>query len=353
MVALFLPVSPATADPEPVYDVEQVIHQLERARIVRLPGAVATFDEARVLAALPQDARLLVAPAIKAAPDEEVWRDTLFPVLQWADNAGLPLTVVRGLWVERGIPVDPFTTDDEPTLRKWLAYQDVTAAVLRVRTAGPELVPATAAQLDRLPVTTVRPGVRLARLPVLGPGDPFVDYAPGLADRFPGELVVVAYGRWLEFAGPGAGQAERDRAIVYGESRLDRRTADEQLTAVLDHVPAPVARPRFDMTPEPRPDVQGVSQVVAAVAIVVVVAAWLAGLRLRRAARDRAAASRLRLATAAANARIEDLGARLLAAPDPQVAERLATARAMFGQAVTAEAMVAVCDIADEGLAAT
>jgi hypothetical protein len=44
--------------------------------------------------------------------------------------------------------------------------------------------------------------VRLASLPVR-PG-PFTGNATELADRFPGELIIVACGAWLEFAGPGA-----------------------------------------------------------------------------------------------------------------------------------------------------
>jgi hypothetical protein len=274
--ALFLPASPAAAEPEPEFDVDQVIAQLRNEQVVRLPGATATLDVARV----QSNERVLVGPPIGAAPDAELWVDTLHPVRLWAKDSGVQLTIVRGLWVERGLPGESFTTVDEPTLRRWLAYQDVTAAVLRTTFPGPEVVPATTAQLDGLPVTVVRPGVRLVTLPALAPGDPFVDYASGLARRFPGELVAVAYGHWLEFAGPGADRAEYERDIVYGESFLDRLPVTEQIAGVLDRMDQPsepVARPVFGSPPQ-ETDVVGISRVVAAIAIVVVAAGWLVAL---------------------------------------------------------------------------
>jgi hypothetical protein len=346
--ALFLSASPALAEPEPEFDVEHVIAQLEHERVVRLPGAVAALDEARV----PTNERVVVGPPINADPDAELWIDTLHPVRLWAHDSGIQLTVVRGLWVERGLPGKSFTTTDEPTLRQWLAYQDVTAAVLRTTVPGPEIVPA--ARLDGLPVTVVRRGVRLVTLPALRPGAPFVDYASGLARRFPGELVVVAYGRWLEFAGPDAERAEVARNITYGESFLDRLPVTEQVARVLDQMDQPsepVARPVFG-SPPPETDVVGISRVVAAIAIVVVAAGWLVALRVRRAAREQADEDEWRLTRTTARAKIEDLGARLLAveSPDPRAAERHATARHLFDQAVTSAAMTEVHDIADEGL---
>ena len=355
--------APAAAEPEPVFDTDQVVAQLQQDRIVRLPGTVATLDDARVLAALPSNGLVLLAPPINAVPDAPIWSDTLGPVREWADQSGLQLTVVRGLWVERdGRPPgydyrvgQPFTTADEPTLRRWLAYGDVTAPVLRETEPGPPLVPATAEQLDQLPVTAVRPGVRLATLPQLTADAPFVDHAAGLAQRFPGELVIVGYGRWLEIAGEGADRAEYLRNVAYGSFFVDRRPVADVVTAVVDQLAEPSARPVFGTAPPPPPDDLATTRIIAAVAVIIAVAGWLVARHVQRLRQNRENAEKLRFATADARATIEDLGARLLDTEqaDPQAAERHATARILFDQALTAEAMAEVRAVADEGLALT
>jgi hypothetical protein len=88
------------------------------------------------------------------------------------------------------------------------------------------------------------------------------------------------------------------------------------------------------------------------VAPVLGVAGWLFVLFVSRTRRGREEAQSFRLARAWAYVRIEKLGACLLEVEraDSRAAERYGTARTLFEQARTAEAMAEVRRVADEGL---
>ncbi|MGB3442294.1 MAG: hypothetical protein WBA97_26420 [Actinophytocola sp.] len=321
-----------------------VIEQLEQNRIVRLPGAVATLDDARVLAGLPANGRVLLAPT-SGLPD-------LGALRSWAHAAGVGLTVVEGLWIESPLRKLPLATADENTLRRVLTTHDVTDAVLGKQSPAPATVPATAAQLDQLPVSRPRAGVRVARSP-----EPFVDYASGLAARSPGVLIVVAHGDWLEFAGPGADQAEHARDATYGPALLNRGRPTDVVDTVLARLAEP-ARPIFDLPRPERFEFKSVVMYVAAGTAAATIGMWLLFLYLRRTLRRLDAGVAMREERAEAYLRLEELGDLLIEvesngqAVDPRIAERLATARTLFDQAHTPEAMAAVREIADEGLSA-
>ncbi|HEX6359318.1 hypothetical protein [Actinophytocola sp.] len=336
-VCLLLSGSPATAQPP---DPQQLIDQLSQNRVVRLPGAVTTVDVARV----PDDERVLLAPQSGLPPG-------LVALLKWAGDTGVALTVVEGLWIERYEGTEserPLATADERVLRQVLAYGDVTGVVLGEQ-ASPATVPATDAQLDQLTVSQPRDGVRLARVPM---GPVYVDYAGRLAARFPGELVVVAHGAWLEFAGPGADRAEHARNAAYGPVLLNRGRSTDVVTAVLDRMTEPPARPVYDLPRPEKVDLAGSAIVVTLVAAAATVVAMLLVLYLRWALRRRETREGLREARARAYLSIEELGTRLAEdqADVPAAAERYATARALFDQALTPEAMAAVREVAEEGL---
>ena len=102
--------------------------------------------------------------------------------------------------------------------------------------------------------------------------------------------------------------------------------------------------------PPPEPfDLMAAGWLTAAVAGAVTLVAWLLVHHLRDPARQAAARADLRRSRAETYLRIEELGA--MVAGDAGVAERHATARALFDQATTAAAMAEVRAIAEEGIA--
>ena len=296
-------------DQPPKLDVRRALDQLVDQQIYRAPGAVAYFDESRVLPVLDERTRVLVAPysgryeeggnyADGDAHHEQVGK----PLDDWAKDRRLHLIFVEGIRVtvygEPGAGVGPTTI---PELRQVTAYLDVTADVIFAGrfAAGidrdevgdfdyptTEPVPPTAAQVDDL-VTRLENGVynapgredpldlrlatiakqafgltvRIAAFPAPTPGEPIVDYAPALLKRFPGEIVLVAHGRWLDIAAGDQAKAESARDYAYGRyeyasftqgSRMRDRisTVLERLEHLLDYTG--YGRPQ----PQPQPRVQ-------------------------------------------------------------------------------------------------
>jgi hypothetical protein len=212
--------------------------------------------------------------------------------------------------------------------------------------------------------------VRIAALPALKPGDPLVDYTPELLTRFPGEIVMVAQGRWLDVAASQQDKADSARDYAYGRYEYASFTEG---TPMQDRVGTVLERLRFLLKgtaygrpqPQPQPQAQpyDVRQTISGLMPWVLVGAALvlgaAGLYTwQRGQATRADGERraMRRERARAAAKIGDLGARLLDveehgdAVDPAAAERHATARDLYDQALTAKAMVEVSAIADEGL---
>lgn len=110
-------------------------------------------------------------------------------------------------------------------------------------------------------------------------------------------------------------------------------------------------RPVFDY-PRPEPfDPVETALHAALVTVVIVVGGWLLLRYLRLTLRRLDARTGWRQARAETYLRLEELGAAVAESPDPATAERYATARTLFDQAHTLEAMAAVRRIAEEGLA--
>jgi hypothetical protein len=213
--------------------------------------------------------------------------------------------------------------------------------------------------------------IRVAAFPILDRGEPAVDYAPALAKRFPGEVVLVAQGRWLDIAAPDQAKARSARDYAFGRfeqgSFKQGSAMTDRIATVLGRLHdllAEVALGRPQPAPQPKPVPFDVRLVIGAIApwvlvgsAVVIGGAGLVGWRTR--ARRRAAAERRRLdgASGKALAAINLLGARILAVEEsgeevnPAAAERHATARTLYDQALTAEAMAEVEKVADEGMA--
>ena len=58
--------------------------------------------------------------------------------------------------------------------------------------------------------------LRVVAFPPVEPGEPMVDYAPALAEHFPDDVILVAYGDWLEIAGPHPVALSSARNYAYG-----------------------------------------------------------------------------------------------------------------------------------------
>jgi len=342
--------APASAQPDDPLPPE-LTDQLARERIVRLPGATVTVDDGRISAGLSPQDRVLIAPA-GGLDGYGPHFETL--LLSWALKAGVRLTVVEGLWIARLYDGHRKLLDDSGEQARWrlIAYGDATDIVLGTATEEPPPVPATDAQLDALAVNEDRPGVRLATAPA---GPPFINYASGLAKRFPDELIAVAHGGWLEFAGPGRERATYLRDVAYAAA-LTKRGAVDLVDVVLDRVVVS-PRPVFDASEPPLQEGWSVrvNRVVPMAAGGAGVIGWLVAMFVRRVRGGRSETDGMRLARAEAFARIEELSASLLDTEDPdsRAGERYATARTLFDQAQTADAMAEVGRIADEGLELT
>jgi hypothetical protein len=212
--------------------------------------------------------------------------------------------------------------------------------------------------------------LRVAALPLLTPGEPFVDYAPALAKRFPDSVVMVAQGDWLEVKGPDQALLTSARNYSYGRFQYSSFSngivmADRVATIAGRFFELtkkkPFGRPQPAAQPKPVPyDVRRTISNAAPWALlgaaIVLAGSGLLYRRLRTAREDAEEKTAMRRERARAFAKIGDLGAKLLAVEeaggtaDAAAAERQATARTLYDQAFTAAAMREVAEVADEGL---
>ncbi|OLF04481.1 hypothetical protein BLA60_40560 [Actinophytocola xinjiangensis] len=231
--------------------VEEMTAMLERERVVRLPGAIAGFDEQRLAEDLRepvdgQPVRILIAPP---GLDEEQ-REQIREV----ENATVR---VVGTQVTGGIY--EVTSDDLAGWQAQFTTGDVTSQI-RALLAGlrdqepPEDVDeitwrepteaelATVADDLRAHRLHAAPGATLDELPRIAGedaladalfavfpqqpiGEPVPEYGPALARLFPDTQLYVMYGNWVGYFGPHADEfAEVVNASFYGQSasRLSR-----------------------------------------------------------------------------------------------------------------------------------
>ncbi|WP_346054811.1 hypothetical protein [Amycolatopsis dongchuanensis] len=385
----------------PKLDVPAAIRGLEVERIHRAPGAVAWFDEQAVSAALAPDMKVLVTPfqGGNYPGSDQHYTEVDRPLREWADRTGTTLIEVEGLSVS-ATSGGGFGPSDLPELRQLTSHYDVTGAVLGminyaktgaksvpsppadpVVPPSAEQVAALTARLRENPVY-VAPGrtdpidvpvgllaektgirARVVAFPALGPDEPLVDYAPALAEEFPGETVFVSYGAWLDVAGPDQQILESARDYAYGRYEYATFARGVNLadrigtvaTRVADLVHRnPFARPAppaFDL----RHRIANVAPwVLLGSAVLLGGGALLAWSRHRVLARQAEEAA-LRKETALTAAELAELDAGLLAVPDgpserlAAAAERQSTARELFERAGSAEAMREVREIAAQG----
>ena len=332
------------------------------------------------------------------------------PLREWAEENRRNLILVEGISVslygDAGIMA---SASNIPELRQITAYLDVTIPVVYAaryaddkETAadfdGPltEPVKPTRDQVDdlaeRLRSNRVHnaPGrddpvdarmaqvaeeyginVRIAAFPVPDRGEPLVDYAPELLKRFPDDVIMVATGRWLDVAAREQAKAGSARDYAYGRFEIGSfrqgSAMQDRVGTVLERLQSLLRNTAYGRPlpqPQPRPQPYDVRQTINAFTPWVLLGSALVlggvGLyswRRTRIDRDDAERRAMRRERARAMAKIGELGAQLLAAgergeaPNPAAAERHATARHLYDEALTAKAMTEVTAIAEEGLA--
>ncbi|SFB50560.1 hypothetical protein SAMN05216266_114203 [Amycolatopsis marina] len=384
----------------PKLDVAAAIQALEREQIHRAPGAIATYDEELIRAELTPDVRVLVSPysgeidaAGNYATHDEHSEQVTRPLRKWAEESGVTLVHVEGLSVRsrKGMAV-PDTGEE---LRQFLGHLDVTDALwtmLRYIKDGTEpdenvaaidpVVEPTRQQVDELAVRLERERVhnaadradpidlplalieektgftlRVAALPAVPRGEPLVDYAPALAERFPHDVVLVAHGPWLEVAGPQQIALSAARDYAYG--RYQRATLRlgivmrDRIGTVLLRAEELLENRAFSR-PQPKPLRQVIMDIAPWVLLgstLLIGGASLLRWGVRRVELARTERADVRDASAETYADIARLGDLLLRSEgDAAAAERHSTAVTLFEQARTAEAMAEVRKVVHEGL---
>ncbi|WP_149359388.1 hypothetical protein [Lolliginicoccus suaedae] len=236
----------------------------DEQRVVRLPGAIAHWDEKLVSEALgDNEPKIVIAPP-GLTPDQKAQISEVDDI----DFQIIGTSVVSGITGARH--------DDIPGWRGEYATGDVTSLMLaliaverdetipddvdvleRRAPTGPELAAVVAdlsagrphlaagTTLDTAPDSAHRafPDSELlvAAFPRQEFGEPMPEYGPALAERFPGQPIVVMHGNWIEYHGPQADEfAEIASASFYAQfgSRLSRWDYPQQniLNAYLNRV---------------------------------------------------------------------------------------------------------------------
>ncbi len=197
--------------------------------VVRLPGSVAFWDEARVAAAIGgADIRVLVAPPGLSEAQQDRLREVENATIRVMgtevvgsayqvssdDLAGWRAQFVTGDVTSLLLTLVAAEKDEEsPDGSDVVAWRVPSAAEVAVvaadlRAGRPHV--AAGATLGAVPEAASRafPGGRLlvAAFPQQPFGVPVARYGPVLAGLFPGEPVVVMYGNWVEYHGPGAAE---------------------------------------------------------------------------------------------------------------------------------------------------
>ncbi|SEP48621.1 hypothetical protein [Amycolatopsis saalfeldensis] len=210
-----------------VPSVDQMKAMVQASPVVRLPGAVAVWDEAAVRKAIGNaDIRILVAPpgidkdagkrvsdvsdasvtivglevsadmGTASADDASVWQRQFGT----ADVTNEMLTMIAAVRHQPSPPDVPPLPRREPTAAELATATASLRATGRYRAPGSTLA-------DPPATTNAFPGKPLyVALPTQPAGRPLVHYGPALAREFPGRPIVVMYGGWIEYDGPSAAE---------------------------------------------------------------------------------------------------------------------------------------------------
>jgi hypothetical protein len=207
--------------------VAEMTDLVDEEPVVRLPGAIAYWDEQRVTTAIgDDDIRILVAPPGLSEKQQEQVRDVenvtirvmgtevtgeMYAVSSddlagWrgqfatGDVTSLLLTIIAGI---QGKPtpedIDLFTWREPTTAELAAVSADLRRDRLHIADG------ATVRQLPKSADTAFPDGTPLvAVFPQQPFGQPVPHYGPALAALFPNTPLLVQYGYWIEYHGPYA-----------------------------------------------------------------------------------------------------------------------------------------------------
>ncbi|MBO0871519.1 MAG: hypothetical protein J2P15_23455, partial [Micromonosporaceae bacterium] len=217
--------------------VDQLQAMVAANRIVRLPGSVASWDQAAVTRAIgTSQVRILVAPpGLKqqqqeqleadvdnatvvvvgtAVIDVENGLDAVNTVLtDWRDQygrddiTGLLVTAIDAVQASRaGRPIEasehgPYATWRDPTATELAPVATALRATGFYAAPGATLRPVPRQDTARAFGTDAALYVALPAQPRDAPAP---DYGPALGRLFPGTPIVLMYGDWIEYHGPHA-----------------------------------------------------------------------------------------------------------------------------------------------------
>jgi len=206
---------------------DQMKAMVQASPVVRLPGAIATWDEAVVQKAIGNTGtRILVAPpgidkdATKRVHDVS---DASVYIVGLTVSSGMfdatsdtPGVLLRKfatsdvtediLTILANSAHKPLPDDQRPAPRRDPTAAELAAVTESLRATGRYLAPGST--LADPPATTKAfPGEPLyVALPPQPAGQPIVHYGPALAGTFPGRPIIVMYGSWIEYDGPSAAE---------------------------------------------------------------------------------------------------------------------------------------------------
>lgn len=257
LTALLLAI-PATAAPAASsaagWDTDAAKAAVKAGAIARVGNAPGLVDTAAVAKALQgTDIRVVFLPFTGLAQDA---RDAAskqdIDLEDWAETAGYRLVEARGLQIAFDMyTIAPSDIDElEPILARFDVTRQVLYAISHLKdpsnahdeplsgatdtvAADPAVVARVGDALAKEGVFTdpslgaaVRAGAnwsdigggtaRVAYLPPVALGAPIPDLASALHERFPKDVVLVAYGRWIEVAAPDPDMARAAQLSVYG-----------------------------------------------------------------------------------------------------------------------------------------
>lgn len=237
--------------------------------IARLPGAPAYLNTQAVAQAIAgTSTRVILLPFAPLDPDSRRGVGTRTSELRsWASSEGIELIAVSGLQVSFSIflvapnsvaEMEPVLSQldvthqvlsaiaksakrpeipDTPARPQVPADQDQVAAVgAALTTAGIYNDPGLAEpqRIDSAWSARFGSSVRVAFLPPGAPGTPLTDLLTPLHRRFPGDVVILVRGRWLEIAGPDDNVLQSARLWTYGYGQRPALGWDVQPTALIN-----------------------------------------------------------------------------------------------------------------------
>jgi hypothetical protein len=237
-----------------VPSVEQMTALVKANPVVRLPGSVAHWDEARVRAAIgTADTHILVAPAGLSEAEEDKLRE-----VEPATILVIGTRVSGGLYEVEGTAAGDwrpqFATGDVTgellTLIAGLADRPLPSSIDLLKRRDPTLAETAKVEAGarRITDSAAFPGsaVLVVTLPQQPIGQAMPRYGPALARLHPDTPIVVVYGDWIEYDGPHAAEfADVATASFYGQFGERLSNYDYSQSTVLNAFLARVAAVRY------------------------------------------------------------------------------------------------------------